>query len=209
MNSYEKVHKVVVPMDKLDEAKSYTGPNGEKYTDQEFLLLNIAQFIEENNLDVKAEWFSASDLAEEKEEDKDYDDGDEDEMMDELEAGIEEVRTFKIIESDKMFGSSVHDFIKTFGTCILADQKMFGVDTRHASNRKINAICEYLNNKQCLQEDFGALQVVFLTPANILERTGVYVKNIDPDELNKMIVQFEHKNSDYTEGDVKNRSQAK
>lgn len=192
-----------------DEAKSYTGPNGEKYTDQEFLLLNVAQFIEENNLNVKAEWFSASELGEEKEEDKDYDDGDEDEMMDELEAGIEEVRTFKIIESDKMFGSSVHDFIKTFGTCILADQRMFGIDTRYASNRKINAIAEYLNNKQCDPEDFGALQVVFLTPANVLERTGVYVRNIDPDELNKMIAQFEHKNSDYTEGDVKNRSQAK
>ena len=192
-----------------DEAKAYTGPNGEKYTDQEFLLLNIGQFIEENNLDIKAEWFAASDLQDEKEEDTEYVDGEEDEILDELEADVDEVKTFKIIESDKMFGSSVHDFISTFGTCILAEQKLFGIDTRTASNRKINAIAEYLNNVQCEPEDQGALEVVFLTAANVLNRTGVFVRNIDPDKLQKMIDAFEHKNSDYTEGDVKNRSQAK
>jgi hypothetical protein len=66
----------------------------------------------------------------------------------------------------------------------------------------------------CDENDEGALEIVFLKPGNILGNTGVYVNNIDEADLErhyKAITNntFKGSDSDFTEGDVKNRSQAK
>ena len=48
---------------------------------------------------------------------------------------------------------------------------------------------------------YGVMQTYNKSINNVIYGQGSFI--------NKMIAQFEHKNSDYTEGDVKNRSQAK
>ena len=86
-----------------DDAKAYAGPNGEKYEDQQFLELNIGDFLKENHIDADPSWFKAGDnKAEDEEEDKEYseDEGDEDDIMDMVE-GDDDIRSFTFVdESD-------------------------------------------------------------------------------------------------------------
>lgn len=194
-----------------DDAKAYTGPNGEKYTDQEFLELNIADFLKENHIDADPSWFKATDnKAQDEEEDKEYSDGgDEDDIMDMVE-GDEDIKAFKLVdESDKTFGSSIHDMINVFGACILMQQKICGINTKNMYYKKKDALIDYLMNYICDENDPGALQIVFLTDSNVLNYTGIYVKNLDNDELEKAYKSANSRSSDFTQGDVKNRSQAK
>lgn len=195
-----------------DDAKAYVGPNGETYTDQEFLELNIADFLKENNIDAEASWFKAGDnKAEDEETDSEYDeaDGDEEELFDTVE-GDEDVKAFTLIdESDKTFGSSLHDMINIFGSCILKQQRICGINTKDMYYKKLDALVDYLMEYVCDESDPDALQIVFLTDANILKYTGIYVKNLDPDKLDEAYKGANNKESDFTKGDVKNRSQAK
>lgn len=194
-----------------DDAKTYVGPNGEKYTDQEFLELNIADFLKENHIDADPSWFKATDnKAQDEEEDKEYSDGgDEDDIMDIVE-GDEDIKAFKLVdESDKTFGSSIHDMINVFGACILMQQKICGINTKNMYYKKKDALIDYLMNYICDENDPGALQIVFLTDSNVLNYTGIYVKNLDNDELEKAYKSANSRSSDFTQGDVKNRSQAK
>lgn len=194
-----------------DDAKAYTGPNGEKYTDQEFLELNIGDFLKENHIDADPSWFKATDnKAQDEEEDKEYSDGgDEDDIMDMVE-GDEDVKAFKLVdESDKTFGSSIHDMINVFGACILVQQKICGINTKNMYYKKKDALIDYLMHYICDENDPGALQIVFLTDSNVLNYTGIYVKNLDNDELEKAYKSANSRSSDFTQGDVKNRSQAK
>ena len=194
-----------------DDAKAYTGPNGEKYTDQEFLELNIGDFLKENHIDADPSWFKATDnKAQDEEEDKEYSDGgDEDDIMDIVE-GDEDIKAFKLVdESDKTFGSSIHDMINVFGACILMQQKICGINTKNMYYKKKDALIDYLMNYICDENDPGALQIVFLTDSNVLNYTGIYVKNLDNDELEKAYKSANSRSSDFTQGDVKNRSQAK
>lgn len=194
-----------------DDAKTYVGPNGEKYTDQEFLELNIADFLKENHIDADPSWFKATDnKAQDEEEDKEYSDGgDEDDIMDMVE-GDEDIKAFKLVdESDKTFGSSIHDMINVFGACILMQQKICGINTKNMYYKKKDALIDYLMNYICDENDPGALQIVFLTDSNVLNYTGIYVKNLDNDELEKAYKSANSRSSDFTQGDVKNRSQAK
>ena len=193
-----------------DEAKSYVGPNGETYSDSEFLSLNIADFIKENNIQAEASWFSASETKVDDEEEKEYSDGDEEDDIEGMLEGDEEVQVFKLVdESDKMFGSSIHDMISIFGTCILAEKKICGIDTRNIYFKKLDAIIDYLMKYMCDEDDPDGLQIVFLTDANILKYTGIYVKNLDSDKFAAAVKNAVNKESDFTEGDVKTRSQAK
>lgn len=193
-----------------DDAKAYTGPNGETYTDAEFLSLNIADFLKENNIDAEASWFSATELKADVEEEKEYTDEEVDDEFSAMVEAEEEAKVFTLIdESDKLFGSSIHDMISVFGTCILTEQKICGVDTRNMYFKKKDAIIDYLIKYMCDENDPDGLQIVFLTDANILKYTGIYVKNLDSDKFNYLIKNAINKESDYTQGDVKTRSQAK
>lgn len=199
-----------------DDAKSYKGPNGETYSDSEFLLLNMTDFINENGIDAKPEYFKAQEIQQDVEEDKEYD---ESEDGDDIEGFVDDstdVQVFsKVDESDKVFGSSVHDLIGIFGTCVLEQQKICGIDTRNLYYKKLDAIIDYLMNFVCDEDDDGALQVVFLTNANVLNYTGIYVKSVKASEFEAKYKAFLRNdkidvNKDaYKEGDIDNRSQAK
>lgn len=195
-----------------DDAKAYVGPNGEKYDDQQFLELNIGDFLKENHIDADPSWFKAGDnKAEDEEEDKEYseDEGDEDDIMDMVE-GDDDIRSFTLVdESDKTFGSSIHDMINVFGACILVQQRVCGISTKNMYYKKKDALIDYLMQYMCDPEDPDGLQIVFLNDANILNYTGVYVKNLDNDKLEQAYRNANSSGSDFTQGDVKNRSQAK
>lgn len=169
-----------------DDAKAYKGPNGETYTDQEFLELNLSDFIKENNLNVDPKWFSASELQEEKEEDSEYDDDDEDD--DDILSSTGELKEFTMVdESDKMYGSSVQDMISIFGTCILAPQKICGIDTRNMYFKKRDMLIDFLMEYICEPDDAGALQIVFLNDSNVLNYTGVYVSGLKLEDIEKTV----------------------
>lgn len=195
-----------------DDAKAYVGPNGEKYDDQQFLELNIGDFLKENHIDADPSWFKAGDnKAEDEEEDKEYseDEGDEDDIMDMVE-GDDDIRSFTLVdESDKTFGSSIHDMINVFGACILVQQRICGISTKNMYYKKKDALIDYLMQYMCDPEDPEGLQIVFLNDANVLNYTGVYVKNLDNDKLEQAYRNANNSGSDFTQGDVKNRSQAK
>lgn len=193
-----------------DDAKAYVGPNGEKYDDAEFLSMNIEDFLKENNIQAEASWFKGNDSLEEEEVDEEYDDGEEDEFG-ELPSELDDVSVFsKIDESNKMFGSSVHDLISVFGTCILVPQKICGIDTRGMHFRKKDAIIDYLMNYICDEDDEGAIQIVFLIDGNVLNHTGIYVRNLKASEFEaKYKAMMNGASNEYLEGDIHTRSQAK
>lgn len=174
-----------------DDAKAYIGPNGEKYSDQEFLELNIADFIKENNLPVDAKWFNASEVKDDIEEDSEYSDDEEENDIDDLLIEGNEEKVFQLVnESDKLFGSSVHDMISVFGSCLLIQQKICGIDTRDMHFRQIDKVLDYLMQYVCEdgEEELNeSLQIVFLTAANVLKYTGIYVSGINQEEMQTQI----------------------
>ena len=169
-----------------DDARAYSGPNGEKYSDAEFLKMNLSDFIAENKLDIDVNTFFRQDVfVEEKvEESDDYDDGDDIEDFDPIEGIADSDRIFSLVdESDKTFGSSVVDLIDVFGACILNRQRICGIDMRGTSAKAKDNMSEYLCRYLCEPTDEGALQVIFLVEGNILNKTGVYVRGISGSEI--------------------------
>ena len=197
-----------------DSAKDYVGPNGETYDDNQFLQLNIADFIKEFKLETtgaKAEYFFANQTAldekkEAEEEEAEYSDGETEDELDES----EDTKEFSLIsEKDELFGSSIHDMLNIFKVCILAEQKICGINTKNLYYKRKDYILNYLTNYLCEADDPDGLQIVFLTDANILKYTGIYVKGFSQDEIEKIYYDKKTHESDFTSGDVKNRSQAK
>ena len=201
-----------------DDAKAYTGPNGEKYDDAEFLKLNLTDFIKENHLDVDPDVFKKTEHAKEEEPDDDsYDDNDEGEDGEfELDEADDIYSFSKIDESDKIYGSSIRDLVSVFKACVLEHQKVVALDTRDLYFRKLDAIADFLNDYVVDETEPGnedACQIVFLTDGNVMKYTGIYVKGITQELLErvyKLIISGKNlKESDFTAGDVKTRSQAK
>lgn len=203
-----------------DDAKVYVGPNGETYSDQEFLELNIADFLNENNIQAEPSWFKMNDTIaqqkEELEEEEDYTDDDEDEESDDLLSEYDDIKTFSVVdESNKLFGSSIQDMIGIFGAVLLTPQKICGIDTRNLYYKQKDAIIEYLMNYICDPDDPDGLQIVFLNDTNVLNYTGQYVKGIRTSDFEtqyKTMLALNKNSSDndsYLEGDIHTRSQAK
>ena len=201
-----------------DDAKAYTGPNGEKYDDAEFLKLNLTDFIKENHLDVDPDVFKKTEHAKEEEpEDDSYDDNDDGEDGEfELDEADDIYSFSKIDESDKIYGSSIRDLVSVFKACVLEHQKVVALDTRDLYFRKLDAIADFLNDYVVDETEPGnedACQIVFLTDGNVMKYTGIYVKGITQELLErvyKLIISGKNlKESDFTAGDVKTRSQAK
>lgn len=198
-----------------DDAKAYVGPNGEKYSDAEFLNLNISDFIKENNLPVETSWFSANDTITEMnvEEDKEYsDDEEEDTELDEI--GSAEMTSFSTVDdSNNLFGSSVHDLIGIFKACILEGQRICGIEVKDMYYKKKDAIIDFLMQYVCNEDEPGAMQIVFLTDANVLKYTGIYVAGLTSSALEKKYKEIMSgkvgTGSNYNEGDIHTRSQAK
>lgn len=152
----------------------------------ELTRFNLEHFIDENQLPVSISLFlSGNAEAAEKdvEEDEEYDEDDEDELTEE-----EYEKQFTLIdESDKLFGASVQDLIATFGVCLLKQQKICGVDTRNIYYKVKDSVVDYLTAHVCDWEDPDGLEISFLTDANVLNRTGIKVKNVKATEIEKRL----------------------
>lgn len=205
-----------------DEAKSYVGPNGEKYSDQEFLELNIADFLKENNIDAKPEYFKANetiqDTKQELDADTEYEDDEEDDENEfDVFSSMDDNRVFSLIdESNKLYGSNIQDLINIFGSCIIESQKICGINMKNLHFKKIDAIIDYLMNYVCDEDTPGALQLVFLKDTNVLNYTGIYVCGIEASEFETRYKTLVATNSseltgvsDSNQGDINNRSAAK
>lgn len=200
-----------------DEAKAYTAPDGTKYTDQQFLELNISDFLKENHIDAQPDWFRANETtADEKTEadaDVEYSDGEEEDDVADLDYSADAQVFSCIDESNKLFGSSVQDLIATFGACILPGQHICGLDVRNIYFKKLDALIDFLTSYLCDPDDEGALQIVFLNNANILKYTGQYVKGIRASEFEteyKTLMAKKHFDTEWekNQGDINNRAQA-
>lgn len=219
-----------------ESAERFKKANGEKCTDQEFLEMNIADFISENNINAKAEYFKANEVtkleaADAKEKDKDdYDDnGDNDEF--DIDSDIietEEDREFRLIsEEDKLFGSSVHDIINIFGCCLLREKRVCGISTKNMNGRQLDKLLDFLSDymqiaetdeqKESLRQATDNYELIFLSDSNVLKYTGIYVSGLTNSELNTayksiisdQAIKSKKTTGDYSEGDIDNRSQAK
>lgn len=175
-----------------DEASAYKGPNGETYTDQEFLELNIKDFLEENHIQADSSWFKFNESMNEEKKDvaekesEEYDDTDEDdvEIDDILIEAEDSVGVFsQIDESSKLFGSSIQDLINIFGCCILVPQKLCGINIKECNWKQVDLIIDFLVRYECESDDPNALRVVFLKDGNVLKYVDFWVKNIKASDL--------------------------
>lgn len=175
-----------------DDAKSYVGPNGEKYSDHEFLFLNLQDFITENKLDVKTEYFTAEQTSNsDEEEDKEYNDGEETGEDIDLSEFEEDMKFRLIDESDKVYGSNINDIIAQFGICVINHAHICGIDVRNIYFKNLDNIINYLMKHQCDESDPDALQVAYLKPGNILQKLPVFVKEINSESLENIYEQNE------------------
>ena len=167
----------------------------EGLSDGEFTQLCLKEFIEHEGIEgVKPEYFVAQteNAPKESEDDEEeYDDGDLDELA---EADGYDSRSFALIdESNNVYGSSIHNLIKTFGLFVSPMYKICGVDLNVLNYKKKEALIEFLSNHSCDSSDEGAMEIVFLQEANILNRTGIYVNNISGSDLETRIKSTEVK----------------
>lgn len=208
-----------------DDAKAYVGPNGETYSDSEFLELNIADFLKENHINADAKWFSADKMVDEREEeaDKEYDDSDEDEANpDEFDNDIsDEVNSVyqKIEEDNSLYGSDIVDLVKTFGCVALPGKHIIGFDVRGMGWRNRDALIDWLEPYTIGEDDAststdGAMEIAFFKEGDIFNKTGIYVAGINPADAEKQYKVIKNTKKfasviDYKAGDIHNRSQAK
>ena len=112
------------------------------------------------------------------EEDAEYTDGDE-ENDDDVEIGD---NMFTVVdESDMVFGATIQDLIHQFKFFISPKYKVCGIDAIDMYYTKKDELVDYLCQHICDEDADGAMQIVFLQPGNILNRTGLYVNNISED----------------------------
>lgn len=175
-----------------DEASAYVGPNGEKYTDQEFLELNIGDFLKENQIPAEPTWFKFNESMNEqkkeeaeKESDGYYDTDDEELEVDDILIEAEDSMGIfsQIDESNKLFGSSIQDIINIFGCCVLVPQKLCGINIKGYNWKQVDLIIEFLVKYECEKDDPDALRIVFLKDGNVLKYVDFWVKNIKASEL--------------------------
>lgn len=156
--------------------------------DEELTRVCLEEFIKHENIEgIDASYFIAQKgVLEDADEDKDYEDDDDD---DELDGSFEYSDTdFAIIDdSDKVYGASIHDLIATFGCFVSKSMRVCGIDSRPLNYKKKDALIDYLYEHICEETDPGAMEIVFLQDANVLNRTGVYVNNIDGSEVETRI----------------------
>lgn len=168
----------------------------------EFLAENLRHFIEDNNIEgIEPAYFKLNIHTDE-------DDTDEDGGYEDDEEAVEvisdyDIRSFTLISEDKVYGADVTDLIEQFGTCVIKSQRLCGIDARNIPIKQLDVICDYLGKHACDISDDGALQIVFLKSGNILTKTGVYVNNLDTDELERMYNEYGRAS---TIGDIESRA---
>lgn len=166
------------------EAKAYVGPNGEKYTDEEFLFMNLADFIEKYvkpiNPNVTAELFGAARTKKDEDEDREYED--EEEYDEDIEFLNE--AEFELLGNDKVYGANIIDLIKAFGVCCLAKQRVCAINIANMYWKKKDEIIDYLSERAT--DDESGLEVMFLNESNVLIKPGIRVMGVRQSELEEI-----------------------
>lgn len=156
----------------------------EGYSDTEFTQLCLEEFIKNEGLtDIDPNSFKTNiEQVEDVEEDKEYSDGDEDDPND-LDDGSVTTSFALIDEKDVVYGATIHEIIKQFNLFVSVRQRVCGVNLNTFNYKQKEEIVEFLSEHTCTEDAPGAMEVVFLQEANILNRTGIYVNNIDGSAL--------------------------
>ncbi len=152
----------------------------EGLNDKEFTQLCLDEFIKHEGIQgVDSSMFKAKEESmEDVEEDAEYTDGDE-ENEDDVEIGD---NMFTVVdESDMVFGATIQDLIHQFKFFISPKYKVCGIDAIDMYYTKKDELVDYLCQHICDEDADGAMQIIFLQPGNILNRTGLYVNNISED----------------------------
>ena len=161
----------------------------EGLSDSEFTLLCVEEFIKHEDIpNVQASYFTAQIEQTQDVEDEDEYSDDEDELDEDMEYGSTD---FALIdESDKYYGATIHDLIRIFGLFVNPSMKICGINLNVLNYKKKENLIEFLADHSCEETDAGAMEVVFLQEANILNRTGIYVNNIDGSEVETRIAEM-------------------
>lgn len=156
----------------------------EGYSDTEFTQLCLEEFIKNEGLtDIDPNSFKTNiEQVDDVEEDKEYSDGDEDDPND-LDDGSVTTSFALIDEKDVVYGATIHEIIKQFNLFVSVRQRVCGVNLNAFNYKQKEEIVEFLSEHTCTEDAPGAMEVVFLQEANILNRTGIYVNNIDGSAL--------------------------
>lgn len=156
----------------------------EGYSDTEFTQLCLEEFIKNEGLtDIDPNSFKTNiEQVEDVEEDKEYSDGDEDDPND-LDDGSVTTSFALIDEKDVVYGATIHEIIKQFNLFVSVRQRVCGVNLNAFNYKQKEEIVEFLSEHTCTEDAPGSMEVVFLQEANILNRTGIYVNNIDGSAL--------------------------
>lgn len=152
----------------------------EGLSDNEFTQLCLDEFIKHEGIEgVTSDKFKTDiEQVKEVEEDKEYSDGDEEDELDGDEGDV--TTTFALIdEDDVVYGATIHDIIKQFNLFVSKSQKVCGVNLGVFNYKQKEDIITFLSDHVCDENAPGAMEIVFLQEANILNRTGVFVNNID------------------------------
>ncbi|MEM4385948.1 MAG: DNA polymerase [Candidatus Anstonellales archaeon] len=151
-------------------------------SDNEYTKLCLSEFIKNNNIEgVNADMFKFGDI-------DIYDKTDEEVSYSEESIGediVEEYKAFNIIdESDSLYGISLNDLIKEFRVFISKVKGVCGIDCRNISVKQREELVDYLE-RHIVNE--GSMELVLLNSNNILNKTGLYVKDVDEKEIRKII----------------------
>ena len=165
--------------------------------DDEFTVLCLNEFIKANNLNVTPELFKAqAENLVDIEEETGYED-EEEGVEEEEDFGYGDTDFALIDESSSLYGSSVHDLIRIFGFVASKSLRTCGVDTRALGYRQKDNLIDYLESHVCDEGELGSMQIVFLQDANILNNTGIWVKDIEGSELETRIKMMHTTSQDF------------
>lgn len=152
--------------------------------DDEFTQLCLAEFIKNNNIEgVTPDMFIAKTESMEDPEDEDEEYSDDEDMEPDEDVEINDSMFTLIDESNVIFGSTIQDLIKQFHFIVSPEHGICGLDSIDMKYNKKDELVDYLYKHICNEGEPGAMEIVFLQEGNILNRTGLYVNNIDCEDI--------------------------
>lgn len=156
--------------------------------DDEFTQLCLAEFIKNNNIEgVTPEMFIAKTESMEDPEDEDEEYSDDEDMDLEEDIEINDSMFTLIDESNVIFGSTIQDLIKQFHFIVSPEHGICGLDSMDMKYSKKDELVDYLYKHICNEGDSGAMEIVFLQEGNILNRTGLFVNNINCEDIEEKL----------------------
>lgn len=118
------------------------------------------------------------------EEDTGYDDDEDEEGSDEL----TEYEFALIDESQEIYGLNVADIIEMFGLIVSRERKLCGVDVRRLKQNQLESLAQLFESKACEPNEDGAMEVVLMRQNRLMLRPGLWVKNINGSDIEKVSV---------------------